>query len=148
MFNHEYFHRLSALAVIGQLSSDENRELDQHLLECSDCQEIHRDYAYLIQHELPQADEIRWRVKSSLPPLSSVADVRDRFLARARAEGVDFSPQVDQKPHAANASSIRLFLHWKPALGVAAIALFAVLAIALSQRFQVVPLPATPILQA
>jgi hypothetical protein len=131
MFNHEYFHKLSALAAIGQLSLEEDRELSEHLLECRSCQEIHRDYAYVIQHELPQADKIRWRIKSSMPATSSFPDLRDRFLARARAEGVEFSPQVQQQTRSAATSSVVTMLSWRPALVLPVLALFAILAISL-----------------
>src|ERR1017187_3777824 len=51
MYNHEYFQELSALAVIGQLSVDEDRELNSHLLECARCREAYGDYARVIQHQ-------------------------------------------------------------------------------------------------
>src|SRR5882757_9647742 len=95
MPNHEYFQELSALAAIGQLSSEEDCELGQHLIDCESCTEASAAYAHVIQHQLPQADPIRWRMKSLVPKTSPDADVRDRFLARARAEGVEFTAEVE-----------------------------------------------------
>jgi hypothetical protein len=66
MSNHEHFRELSALAAIGQLSSDEDRDLNVHLRECASCREVHADYARVIQHQLPLADSIRWRIKSAI----------------------------------------------------------------------------------
>jgi hypothetical protein len=99
MPNHEYFRELSALAAIGQLSAEEDRELGQHLIDCGTCREASAEYAHVVQHQLPQADPIRWRVKSLMPKASPDADVRDRFVARARAEGVEFSVEVEEACH-------------------------------------------------
>src|SRR5580704_6148952 len=95
MQNHDYFRELSALAAIGQLSSEEDRELMQHLIDCESCREASEGYAHVVQHQLPQADPIRWRLKSLVPKGAPDADVRDRFLARARAEGAEFTADVE-----------------------------------------------------
>src|SRR5580693_1570076 len=95
MPNHDYFRELSALAAIGQLAADEHRELEQHLIDCESCQEAGAGYAHVVQHQLPQADPIRWRMKSLVPKAAVDADIRDRFLARARAEGVEFTAAVE-----------------------------------------------------
>ena len=95
MPNHEYFRELSALAAIGQLSSEEDRELSQHLYDCPSCCEANSEYAHVVQHQLPQADPVRWRMKHLRPKTGPDADLRDRFLARARAEGVEFTPEAE-----------------------------------------------------
>jgi predicted anti-sigma-YlaC factor YlaD len=95
MFNHEYFRELSALSAIGQLSSREDQKLAEHLKECSNCRDAHLEYARIIQQQLPQADVIRWRIRSSVPAPRLDAEIRSRFLARARADGIDFSPEVE-----------------------------------------------------
>src|SRR5258707_2752014 len=96
MPSHEYFQELSALAAIGQLSLEEERELCQHLIDCESCQAASAEYAHVIQHQLPQADPIRWRAKSLLPKTSPDTDLPDRFLARARAEGIEVTSEVEQ----------------------------------------------------
>jgi len=55
MSSHEHFRELSALAAIGQLSSEEDRELSRHLRECSECRDAHGDYVHVVQHELRYA---------------------------------------------------------------------------------------------
>jgi hypothetical protein len=94
MLNHEHYRELCALAAIGQLSAEEDRELDQHLCECASCRAANAEYSHVVQHQLPQADPVRWRFKNLLPKTLPEADLRDRFLARARAEGAEFSPEV------------------------------------------------------
>src|ERR1019366_8791949 len=96
MFNHEYFQELSALSAIGQLSSQEDRELAEHLRECASCTDVHLEYARVIQQQLPQADVIRWRMKSAFPAPILDEEVRPRFLARARADGIEFSPEAER----------------------------------------------------
>jgi hypothetical protein len=99
MSSHERFCELSALASIGQLTSEEDRQLNAHLRDCAECREVHAGYARVIRHELPRADAIRFRVKSQVGRTAPDADIRDRFLARARVEGINFSPDVEQVPH-------------------------------------------------
>lgn len=94
MLNHEHYRELCALAAIGQLSADEDRELDQHLYQCANCRAANAEYSHVVQHQLPKADPVRWRIKNLLPKTVPEADLRDRFLARARAEGAEFSPDV------------------------------------------------------
>ena len=95
MLNHEYYRELSALAAIGQLSAEEDRELSQHLYACASCRAANAEYSHVIQHQLPKADPIRWRFRNLVPKTSPAADLRDRFLARARAEGAEFTPEVE-----------------------------------------------------
>ncbi len=94
MSSHEHFRELSALAAIGQLSSEEDRELSRHLRECSECRDAHGDYVHVVQHELPLADAVRSRIRSELRCTLPDAEIRDRFLARARAEGIEFSAET------------------------------------------------------
>lgn len=42
--NNDWYEELCALAVIGELSSAEFEELQDHLRECSDCQELYADF--------------------------------------------------------------------------------------------------------
>src|SRR5437764_12381272 len=91
MSNHEYFRELCALAAIGQLSSDEEHELRKHLFECANCREATAEYSHVVQHQLPRADPIRWRIKESVAKTPSDSDLSDRCLARARAEVITLS---------------------------------------------------------
>lgn len=138
MSDHEHFRELSALAAIGQLSSDEDRELNEHLRECANCREVHADYARVIQHQLPLADSIRWRIKSAIARPAPDAELRDRFLARVRAEGFDLSPEVE-RPRGLRSSASRRVVHWQPAVALAAVAAVACLGTWTSRRYQLVP---------
>lgn len=135
MSNHEHFRELSALAAIGQLSRDEDRELSLHLNECADCREIHEGYARVVLHQLPQADPIRWRVKSAFSRPSLDPDLRDRFLARAQAEGLAFSTEVMQ-PRSRYNRSVWKVRYLRPALATAAVGVIAVLGMWTNRRYQ------------
>jgi hypothetical protein len=129
MQNHEYFQELSALAAIGQLSSDEDRELTQHLIDCESCQEASAGYAHVVQHQLPQADPVRWRFKSLVPKAPPDADVRDRFLARARAEGAEFTAEVEEACHRKRKFKLLGEGHWQTVLATAAVTAIIVMAV-------------------
>lgn len=137
MSNHERYRELSALAATGQLSSNEDLELNEHLRDCMDCRRVHGEYVRVVHHHLPKADATRWRVKSaiSLPVLDT--DVRDRFLARARVEGIDLSLQAERLPDRSS-MPFRWLLRWKSALTLAALVLVALLGMWASQTYQLV----------
>jgi hypothetical protein len=136
MPSHETYRELGALAAIGQLSFAENKELEQHLGECDACREAYNGYALVIQNRLPQADSLRWRISSSVPRAASDADIRDRFLARARAEGMEFSAEVERPQRVAVA---RVWWGWRAAIAAAAAVLLIVLGISLSRGYRLVP---------
>ena len=138
MSSHEHFRELSALAAIGQLSSEEDRELSRHLDECLECRDAHGDYAHVVQHQLPLADAARSRMRSDLRCPLPDAEIRDRFLARARADGIDFSSEA-QRGDAVRSAGFRWGLVWRPALAVAAVAVLAVLGGSVSRRYLLVP---------
>ncbi len=55
--DHERFGELSALAIIGQVSSEEYRELKAHLEFCATCRQEHDALARILLTELPLAHE-------------------------------------------------------------------------------------------
>jgi hypothetical protein len=138
MSNHEYFRQLSALAATGQLSSDEDRELDKHLNECESCRVVHDDYSHLVQHQMPRAVAMRPRMKAPvLRPFFEV-ELRDRFLGRARAEGIDFSAEAEKPERRSYSGSWRTRLLVAPAFAV--LTLIAVLGIWVLRKHQPAPL--------
>ncbi len=104
MSGHDEFRELGALAAIGQINASEQEDLSAHLRECAECREAYAEYSHILRQGLPQANPARFRnSQSSLHPATD-AERRERFLARARAHGADFSPEVklgitlDRKP--------------------------------------------------
>lgn len=140
MLNHEHFRELSALAAIGQLSSIEDRELNEHLRECEDCRAAHAGYLRVIQNQLPQADVIRWRLRSAVPRPVLDGEIRDRFFARARAEGIDFGPEAErpQNLHFSSSSS-KPRLQWQALFAIGALVAVAILGVWTSRRYQRFP---------
>ena len=136
MPNHEIYRELSALAAIGQLSSAENKELEHHLEECDTCREAYNGYAFVIQNRLPQADSLRWRISSSVPRVASDPDIRDLFVARARAQGVEFSSEVDRTQSLALG---RVWWGWRPAMGIAATVFVIVMGMWVSRSYRLAP---------
>jgi len=138
MSNHEYFQELSALSAIGQISSREDQELAEHLTECASCRDVHLEYARLVQQQLPQVDPIRWRIKSDIPAPNIDPEVRSRFLARARVDGIDFSPEAERSHGASSIPSRRASQLW-PALAIATIAVFAIVVTSVDKKYEPVP---------
>lgn len=50
--NNEWYEQLCALAAIGELSSSEFNELQQHLAECSECRELYADFRRISSDDL------------------------------------------------------------------------------------------------
>ena len=84
----EKFDELCALSAAGQLSCDEQRELAGHVKECESCRSACDDFS-LILREMP-AEGTLGADKTVLGRMEK-SGLRERFLERARAEGVRFS---------------------------------------------------------
>ena len=138
MSSHEHFRELSALAAIGQLSLGEDRELYGHLRECTECRDAYDDYASVVQHKLPQADPARWRIRSAIRRTAPDGELRDRFLARARAEGIDFSREAEG-PRPRHVTPFHWAMAWRSGLAAATVAVLAVSGTWLTRKYQLVP---------
>jgi hypothetical protein len=93
--HHEHFEELCALAASGQISEPEFVELQDHLRQCASCRSAHNDFVVLLHDKLPLADPDI--VGSKLPGFfSETSSYRERFLARARKEGVAVSPEASR----------------------------------------------------
>jgi hypothetical protein len=114
MRKHEDFEELAALAAIGQLSVEEHGELLEHVRGCAACRRTSDQFNFILD-ELPLPE-----------PSASDRDIqqlqgasyRQRFLERASAEGVRFTPEALGKKRRRIATSF--FRNWRPyALGIA-----------------------------
>ena len=143
MPNREHFRELSALAAIGQLSLEEDHELTAHLRECEDCRNAHNDYARVVVRELPLADAVRSRMRPDICSTLPAAELRDRFLARARSEGVDFSLEA-QRPQRPEQTRFGQKIGWRYALAVAAATILGVLGASIAAKYRPAPRPTTP----
>ena len=100
MSGHDEFRELGALAAIGQITASEHEDLAAHVRECSECREAYADYSRILRQDLPQADPARFRSKqNSLHPATD-AELRERFVARARVHGYPVCAPVRTLPHA------------------------------------------------
>jgi predicted nucleic acid-binding Zn-ribbon protein len=91
---HEKYEELCALAAGGLLESSEIIDFRDHLKGCRECRSDFREFSSLVAGELPQGQgTLRQRmVEMRAKPLP---ESRLRFLARARAEGVVLSREVE-----------------------------------------------------
>src|SRR5260370_26671359 len=114
---HEQYEELCALAAGGQLSEQEYSELSEHLRGCSHCNQLHSQFAGVLETRLPFAAATTrnaiasWGIKDT--------GYLNRFIERARSEGIEV-PRDEHK---------RLgFAAWRwptlrPSFAVAALAL-------------------------
>jgi hypothetical protein len=120
MNDHSYYEELMALGAGGYLSDQEYGELRKHLGGCTECRGIEREYRDLVRSGLPlvQGDRLDFVGQMKARP---EAGVRERFLERARREGIKLSPNVE-KPDS------RHWMHLSYRAAVAAAAAVVVLA--------------------
>jgi hypothetical protein len=94
-FHSEYYEELCALAAGGQISERELIELQDHLQQCGQCRSTYSDFVDLLHNKLPLADPDG--DTSKLPGFfSKRSSYRERFLARARKEGIAVSNRPAQ----------------------------------------------------
>lgn len=134
MFNHEHYRVLSATAMIGQLSADEYRELSEHLRGCPSCRHVLGEYSYLVDTHLPRVNHVRWRVEANL--VDPDPELCNRFLARARAVGIDLSNEsVQPGPRFLFASP---WWRWKWQFAVTVLAMLGLCGTWAMRRYQIV----------
>jgi hypothetical protein len=94
----EYFEELCALAASGQISQLEFNELQEHLKECGECRSVYADFIGLVHHTLPLAQPEAANPSRLSSLFSEGSTYRERFVARARKEGVSVSgaPLLDR----------------------------------------------------
>lgn len=89
--DHEHYEELSALVVSGQASAAELEEYSEHAERCADCRGEGGDFAAIAQ--LLTVSDLGKAVSDN--PL---AGMTERFVARARGEGVPLAPYPSLKP--------------------------------------------------
>ncbi len=127
--NNDWYEQLCALAAIGELSSSEFNELQQHLAECSDCRELYADFRRIsaddlglvaVQKRADSADEV------AEPP--DEQELFRRLFDRARRERATASISPRESGAARHASyriGLTRIAEWlrRPALSYGAVAL-------------------------
>jgi hypothetical protein len=91
---HQRYQELCALAAGGLLEGAEFADFQNHQKECSECRADYEELHQLVTEELPQAQSTI-RQKLSAMRTKPLDDSRYRFLRRAQAEGVVFSPELE-----------------------------------------------------
>lgn len=126
MQKHEHFEELIALAAVGQLSVEEHGELSEHLRGCDGCRRASDQFDFILdQLPLPEPSAN----DRDLQQLQG-ASYRTRFLERASAEGVRFTPEARGEKRRRIATSF--FRNWRPyALSVASAVVIIIVASAI-----------------
>jgi hypothetical protein len=121
---HEHYEQLCALAAGGLMEGGEIVDFQTHVKECFECRSDYEQLSALVTCALPQAQRsiLRNLAESRAKPLP---DSRQRFLRRARIEGVVFSRQVE-----APVRSSPWYL--RPVSMLAAVAVLVLIAVGLS----------------
>jgi hypothetical protein len=126
MTDHSRYEELTALAAGGHLSADEFEELRAHMGGCAECQRDAQELRDLVHSGLPLTTEFAASLKKTNARPDEGA--RERFLARARSEGLRFSPNVEKTESAS-------WLHFGPRLAlVSAFACVVLLAVLYGPR--------------
>jgi hypothetical protein len=128
---HEQYEALCAFAAGGLLEGAEFVDFQAHLKECNKCRSDYQELSGLVTRDLPQVQgTLRQKQTEMSTPLP---DSRQRFLRRARAEGVVFSREVETPARWGP-------LYFRPVTILAPLAVLAVIAASLAvYRFREMP---------
>lgn len=96
MPKHEQYEELCTLAMIGEVSAAEIRDLRQHLNECADCRREYQEFVQFVLPQLSVSDDAILPVSGS--PSNDAQELRARFLERAQAAGISFSSKALNPP--------------------------------------------------
>ncbi len=91
---HRRFEEMCALAVTGQLGGAQMCELDEHIGSCDSCRKFLESIAQISAQAMPL-------LAGKHAPASNVAPpegMRERFLSRLAAEGLNAKDRVTQRP--------------------------------------------------
>ncbi|MCI0418467.1 MAG: hypothetical protein L0387_18280 [Acidobacteria bacterium] len=115
-FSHERFEELCALSALGQISPEEFRELQVHLQTCATCRLRQADFTEILHEHLPLLAPLDSSVVGSRKVAFHDASYKQRFIQRARQEGIVFSSEVtgEKKPRQALGGWAHLAWLWQP----------------------------------
>ena len=117
---HEHYEALCALAAGGLLEGEEFVDFQAHMKGCSECLSDYKELSGLVTGELPQAQGT-FRQKLAAMSARPLPHSRQRFLRRARAEGVVFSREVET-PAQSSRWYFRPIVMLAPAVGLVVVA--------------------------
>lgn len=95
MNDHSHYQELTALAAGGLLSDEESRDLRDHLTLCGECRSDTSEFSDLVRSGLPLTRDHRFDFVGTMRDRPE-AGARERFLERARREGIRFSPAIEK----------------------------------------------------
>jgi hypothetical protein len=95
MSDHERYEELAALSAGGFLSDRDQQEFREHTKVCSDCLRTEREFSGLVCSGLPLTEDAVHQFLQTARTKPGEG-IRERFLARARRDGVVFSTEVQQ----------------------------------------------------
>jgi hypothetical protein len=124
MPDHEPHEALCALAAGGLLEGAEFVDFHAHMRECGECRSDYEKLSGLVTGELPRAQRA-FRQKLEAMRAKPLPYSRQRFLRRARAEGVVLSPESDTPV-------LSRSWYFRPAAVLAPVAILVVAAVSLA----------------
>src|SRR6266581_3944222 len=92
--SHHHFEEMCALAVTGQLGGAQMCELDEHIGSCDSCRKFLESIAQISTQAMPLLAGKHAPAGDVAPP----EGMRERFLSRLAAEGVNAKDRVAQRP--------------------------------------------------
>jgi hypothetical protein len=100
MSDHSQYEELAALAAGGYLGDEELRDFQTHAEACAQCRNAVSEFGELVHFGLPV---VQGRPRKLISMITSRPNpgATQRFLRRAAAEGIQFSPDV-QKPRSSH----------------------------------------------
>jgi hypothetical protein len=121
MSDHSQYEELAALAAGGYLDDEELRDFQRHAESCAQCKNAVAQFGELVHLGLPLVQG-RFRRGISVITNRPNPGATERFIKRASAEGIEFSPEVRKRK-----TFPKLNLSLAAGVGVVAALLFALL---------------------
>src|SRR5713226_3964197 len=91
---HRRYQEMCALAVTGQLGGAQMSELNEHIAACESCRKFLESVAQISAQAMPLLADKHAPAGNVAPP----AGMRERFLSRLAAEGVNAKDSVTRRP--------------------------------------------------